>query len=146
MRFLKNGSFMLIVLTVLTTAGLGQPAYGAGDAEAGKKVWKKCQTCHSLEAGKKKVGPSLAGVFDRQAGTAEGFKFSPDMIAAGESGLIWNEETIAAFVLKDGKNGPKQYIGTFIDKDKARIKMNFRGLKDEAQVDDLVAYLKANAQ
>ena len=109
MRFLKNGSFMLIVLTVLTTAGLGQPAYGAGDAEAGKKVWKKCQTCHSLEAGKKKVGPSLAGVFDRQAGTAEGFKFSPDMIAAGESGLIWNEETIAALLhaLHDffGKHG-----------------------------------------
>ena len=39
----------------------------AGDAAAGKKVFKKCVVCHTLKKGKNKVGPSLFGV-DRPPG------------------------------------------------------------------------------
>ena len=42
-------------------------------AVEGEKIYRKCKACHDLEAGKHKIGPSLAGVVGRQAGTAEGF-------------------------------------------------------------------------
>jgi mono/diheme cytochrome c family protein len=33
----------------------------AGDAAAGRQVFKKCEACHSLEPSRNLVGPSLAG-------------------------------------------------------------------------------------
>lgn len=52
-------------------------AFGGASAQAseeGAKIFRtKCMVCHDLQAGKHKVGPSLAGVYGRQAGTAEGF-------------------------------------------------------------------------
>jgi cytochrome c len=100
-------------------------AQAEGDAAKGKKVFNKCKTCHSLEAGKNKIGPSLHGIFGRTAGSVEGFKYSDAM---AESGIVWDEETIELFVTK-----PKDMMpGT---------KMVFTGLKKEDQRKDLVAYL-----
>jgi len=98
----------------------------AGDVKKGKKGFKKCKACHTLVAGKNKVGPSLAGIFGRTSGTVEGFKYSAAM---KDAGIVWNEETLDAFLTK-----PKKYIkGT---------KMAFPGLKKEAKRKDLIAYLK----
>ena len=100
-------------------------AQADGDAAKGKKVFNKCKTCHSLEAGKNKIGPSLQGLFGRTAGSVEGFKYSDAMV---ESGIVWDEETIELFVTK-----PKDMMpGT---------KMVFTGLKKEDQSKDLIAYL-----
>jgi cytochrome c len=100
-------------------------AQAEGDAAKGKKVFNKCKTCHSLEAGKNKIGPSLHGLFGRTAGSVEGFKYSDAM---AESGIVWDEETIELFVTK-----PKDMMpGT---------KMVFTGLKKEDQRKDLIAYL-----
>lgn len=117
--------------SVLTVA----PA-AAGDAKAGEKVFKKCKACHRVD-GKHRVGPSLKGFFGRNAGTAEGFKYSADMKAAGEAGLVWNDETFLLYMEKT-----KTYIGSFIDKKKARTRMAFNGLKKATQREDLLAYLK----
>lgn len=102
-------------------------AQAAGDAEAGKKVFKKCAICHSLEEGKKKVGPSLHGMFGRPAGSLEGFRFSNAM---KKSGIVWDEETVAAY-LKD----PRGYI--------PKNKMAFPGLKKQKDLDNIIAFLKA---
>ena len=102
----------------------------AGDVKKGKKGFKKCKACHTLVAGKNKVGPSLAGIFGRTSGTVEGFKYSSAM---KDAGIVWNEETLDAFLTK-----PKKYIkGT---------KMAFPGLKKEAKRKDLIAYLKEAAK
>lgn len=135
----------LLGLVLAMTVAFSGAAWAQGDAEAGKKVFKKCKACHTLEeGGKKRVGPNLWGILGRQAGSAEGFKFSGDMIAAGEAGLVWSEETLASYLLKEG--GTKVFIGTFIDKKKAKTKMAFPGLKKEDDVANIVAYIKANTQ
>ena len=62
-------------------------ALADGDAGAGEKIYKKCKTCHTIEAGKHRVGPSLAGVFGRTAGTADGFE-QPARVPATTEGRV----------------------------------------------------------
>ena len=123
MKLLK----VLVPIAAIVTAG---PAFAEGDAAAGKKVYNKCKTCHALEAGKKKLGPSLNGIIGRTAGSVEGFKYSDAM---KDSGVVWTEENIAAYLEK-----PKEFI--------AGNKMAFAGLRKEQDRANLIAYLKEATQ
>lgn len=99
----------------------------AGDAKAGEKVFRKCKSCHYVDQEKNKTGPHLVNIIGRAAGSVDGFKYSNAM---KESGLTWDEATLAEFLKK-----PKTYIkGT---------KMAFSGLRKDKEIDDLIAYLKA---
>ncbi len=148
MIFKSNRLRDAVTASVLTigAVGIGFMGIGAGtasaaDPSAGQKVFKKCVACHSLKAGKKKVGPSLHGLYGRTAGTfvsAKGkkFKHSKDLVAAGAAGLVWDASNFAAYIAD-----PKPYIGGLIGKKKAKTKMAFPGLKKPADVENLVAYL-----
>lgn len=96
-----------------------------GDPAKGKKVFNKCRTCHVVDKEQNKVGPNLVGLFGRQAGSVEGFKYSDAMMA---SGIVWDDETITAY-LED----PKDYI--------PGNRMAFPGLRKEEEIEDLLAYL-----
>ena len=134
---MRLSAAMVMLLSLLTgTALLTASAQTVEANEMGKKVFKKCSVCHSLEVGKNK-----AGLYGRAAGSLAGYKFSKDMVAAGGAGLIWNAETLAAYIKKDGKAGPKTYIGALIGKKKAKIKMAFPGLKKDEDIANLIAYL-----
>jgi cytochrome c2 len=101
----------------------------AGDAAKGKKVFNKCKACHTVVAGKHRIGPSLAGVFGRTAGTAKKYKFSKAMKKAGKGGLVWDVKTMSEYLVK-----PRTYIkGT---------KMTFAGLKKKSQIDNLMTFLE----
>ena len=111
-------------LCILASSALSG-SHSAGDAAKGEKVFKKCKACHVVEEGKNKTGPSLYGVVGRAAGSIEGYKYSKAM--AG-SGLVWDAETLAAYL-----TNPKKYLkGT---------KMAFAGLKKEKDRADVIAYL-----
>lgn len=102
----------------------------AADLAAGKRLFNRCKACHSLVAGKKKIGPTLYGVFGRTAGALEGYNYSRAMKAAGEERqLVWNEETIDEYLAR-----PRDFI--------PRNKMAFPGLKSEEDRENLIAYLK----
>ena len=51
----------------------------AGDVEAGKAAFRKCALCHTTEAGKNKVGPSLFGVVGRKSASLENYNYSEAM-------------------------------------------------------------------
>ena len=116
----------LAAVCVVAAAGSVQ----AADLKKGKKVFNRCKACHSLEAGKKKVGPSLHGVFGRTSGTVEGYKYSKAMM---EAGIVWDETTIAEYL-----KAPKTYI--------KGNKMAFAGIKKDADMENLMAYLKENTK
>lgn len=129
---LKMSKFPDFLIASAAFLALSANAFAA-DPAAGEKVFKKCSACHAVgEGAKNKVGPVLNDIIGRKAGTFEGFKYSPAMIAAGEGGLVWNDETIAAY-MKDPKN--------FVPKNK----MAFAGLKKDEEIADLVAFLKTHS-
>jgi cytochrome c len=98
----------------------------AQDAEAGKKIFKKCSPCHNIGPGaKNKVGPELNGVFGRKAGSVEGFKYSKAMM---DSGITWDEAVFKEYITDPKKKVPGN-------------KMVFPGVKDEIERDDLAAYI-----
>ena len=101
-------------------------ASAAGDAAKGEKVFAKCKACHTTEAGKNRVGPSLAGLFGRTAGTVEGYKYSDPMKG---SGIVWSDETVSQYL-----EAPKTFI--------PGNKMAFPGLKKPEDRDNVIAYLK----
>ena len=117
----------LIACAVAMTAGV---AFAEGDAAKGKKVFNKCKACHTLEAGKKKIGPDLAGIIGRTAGSVEGFKYSDAMKS---SGVVWTEENIDAYLEK-----PKEFM--------PKNKMVFVGLKKAKDRANVIEFLKQEAQ
>lgn len=120
--------FQTVLVVALTGFGLGN-ANADGDAAAGEKVFKKCAACHVVDSDDKKVGPSLKDVIGRTAGIHADFKYSKPMIDAGVGGLVWNDETLAAYLAD-----PKGYI--------KGNKMSFAGLKKEEDVANVIAYIK----
>jgi len=102
-------------------------AQATADPGRGKAVFMaQCAQCHSAAKGAAPImGPTLFGVVGRPAGSVPGFAYSK---ANKTSGLTWTHET-----LEDYLPAPKTKIpGT---------KMNYNGLKNPGQVDDLVSYL-----
>lgn len=138
---MKNQLIAIIAAAVAATAASSNAS--AQDEGAGEKVFKKCMTCHRIGDGAKNaVGPVQNGIIGRQAGTVEGFAYSPLNKAAGEAGLVWNEETIFAY-LPD----PNAFLKNFLtekgkaDLAKGSTKMAFK-LPSEQERKDVIAYLK----
>lgn len=105
------------------------PAYAAGDPESGEDVFvETCSACHSVVAGKNKVGPTLHGIVGRKAGSVPDFaEYSTAMKA---SGIVWNEQTLDAYIRQ-----PEKII--------AGNHMPFAGLEDTKARSDLIAYLES---
>ena len=117
-----------IVAVALGVALVSAGAVLAADIKAGEKVFKKCKACHYADREKHKTGPHLVNLIGRTAGSLEDYKkYSKAMKA---SGIVWDEETLAEYL-----RAPKKYIkGT---------KMAFVGLKKDADIENVIAYLMA---
>jgi len=113
-----------IAVLVISMAGLASGARAA-DADKGKAVFDRCSACHSLDPGKNDEAPTLAGIFGRKAAT-EDFRYSNAM---KRSDVTWDEKSLDAF-LED----PQGFI--------PGNRMPFEGLKDKADRDNLLEYLK----
>ncbi|TDK51064.1 c-type cytochrome [Antarcticimicrobium luteum] len=123
---------------------LASPALAEGDVAKGEKTFGKCKACHSIvsDAGETivkggKTGPNLFGVVGRTAGTYEDFRYGDDIVAAGEAGLVWDEETFDEYV-KD----PRKFLQEHLGDKGAKSKMTFKLKKGG---DDVFAYLASLA-
>jgi cytochrome c len=122
---------MLRTLSVALLAALGtlamSQAASAQDAAAGERVFLKCKACHQIgEGAKNAVGPVLNRVVGRHSGSVEGYNYSE---ANKNSGITWDEATLKEYL----KNPKAKVPGT---------KMIFPGLPNEADIDNVIAYLK----
>ncbi len=98
----------------------------AADVAAGEKVFKKCFTCHTVNAGgPNRVGPNLFDIVGREIGRHEGYRYSSAMAGLGGT---WTVAALDAYLTK-----PKDFVpGT---------KMKFSGLKKEQDRINVIAYL-----
>ena len=116
-----------VVVSSLSLMVLAQNPASAQDAALGEKVFAKCKVCHQIgETAKNSIGPVLNGVIGRTAGTIPNYAYSE---ANKTSGLTWDEATIKEYL----KNPKAKVPGT---------KMAFPGLPEQADIDNVVAYLK----
>lgn len=120
MRISAFSAFTLAVGWLVLASG---PA--AAD-EAGERAFKKhCATCHTVDAGKNRVGPSLHGVVGRKAGQVAGFKYSD---ANANSGVTLDQA----------------YLEKYLTDPKAAMpgnKMLFNGVKNDQERRAIIAYL-----
>jgi len=111
--------------TVLALMALATgTAEAAGDADHGKALFARCVTCHAATA-QNKVGPGLAGVVGRQAGTAPGFRYSKALVAYAK---VWDDQNLDSYLAAPSKLVP----GT-------SMTINVPSAADRA---DIIAYLK----
>lgn len=101
-----------------------------GDAAAGEKVFTQCKTCHVVEPGVNRIGPSLAGIVGRKAGEVAGYSYSA---ANKGSGITWTAEKLYQYLEKPARVVP----GT---------KMAFAGLAKGQDRADVIAYLSTAAK
>jgi len=109
-----------LIVAASTGAALAQ------DAAAGEQSFNKCRPCHDVGPDAKiKLGPPLNGVIGRKAGTFEGFNYSDGM---KNLGITWDK----ADFLKWVENPQAMVPGT---------RMAFAGIKDDAERQNLFAYI-----
>lgn len=68
----------------------------AAQADEGQLHYNNhCRTCHSLNEGDHRLGPSLFEMIGRKAGSLDGYRYSS---AFTNSDLIWDNDTMDAFL------------------------------------------------
>ena len=101
-----------------------------GTLDHGKKIFKKCAACHSInQGGKNKIGPALYSVVGRAVGSISDYKYSKALISYGKE---WTFEELNGFLLK-----PSSWI--------KGNKMGFAGLKKEEDRASVILYLNENS-
>jgi cytochrome c len=97
------------------------------NADAGADIFKKCLTCHTPNKGDRNlVGPNLWGVVGRKVASVSGFAYSDAMKSHGGE---WSWEQLAKYLHKPAEALPGN-------------KMVFQGVDDNADLADLLAYLR----
>jgi cytochrome c2 len=110
--------------TLLMTAAFTIP-----NAEAGPEG--ACKACHNF-SGEHKMGPGLAGIFGREAGSSDFAKYSTSM---KKGGWVWSEENLRTFL-----SNTKEGIKTLSGDDSATSSMKYK-VKAE-KMDAVIEFLK----
>lgn len=104
----------------IAAAPLGLATTAHAQAAQGAALFKTtCALCHETVAGKIKIGPPLAGINGRKAGTIPGFNYSAAM---KNSGIVWNAAKLAAYIDDPRKTVPGNRMPFFGTKDPAKAK------------------------
>ncbi len=124
---LRCSSISAIVIA-LSSFSAGDNAAAAGDAKRGAQVFQSCMACHSVKPGEHMTGPSLASIWNRKAGTVDGFLRYSD--ALKRASAAWTESALDRWLAN-----PEQFV--------AGNNMTFPGLRESKDRQDVIAYLRA---
>lgn len=118
-----------LTLVLIALAGAAHADAG-GDPARGEGLFRQCSACHQIGPdAQHTVGPHLNNIFDRPPGAAEDFRYSAGLTRAAAGGLKWTFETLDAYI-----ENPRALVSD--------TRMGFRGMKDQQERDDLLAYLR----
>ena len=120
-------SFTTVGLLALFTPGAWQSAHA--QAADGERLFRqRCASCHSIDTRGRGTGPSLAGVFGREAGSLTGSRYSQAM---QEARLVWDEETLDSFLGDPRRTVPGTTMAVRVT--------------DQAQRAAIIAFLRENS-
>jgi cytochrome c len=126
-----NWRFPIALTPIAVIASLSPALAADGNAARGQRAFGACATCHSLQPDQNMTGPSLAGLWNRKAGSVASFsRYSPALKSAN---IVWNDQT-----LDDWITDPQHLV--------PGNQMTFPGVKDARQRADLLAFLKEATQ
>ena len=102
-----------------------------GDPARGQRLFGACAACHSLQSDQNMTGPSLAGLWQRKAGSVETFaRYSAALKSAN---IVWDDKTLDQWI-----TDPQHVV--------PGNQMTFPGITDASQRADLLAFLKEATQ
>lgn len=136
-------SFLYTILSVLfSTAAISQ------DIAVGENEFRKCKACHMIQDDSGniivkggKTGPNLWNVIGRPAASLEDFRYSDALLALKNSGEVWTQENLAAFI-----TDPNAYIRKKAGNSDGRTKMTFKLNKNQSDLASYLASVSSGAQ
>ena len=117
----------LVIVGLVAISSSGAAIAQQGDASHGRQAFRACAACHSLEPNRNMTGPSLAGLWGRQAGGLKSFERYSDALKS--SGIIWDDRSLDGWLTDPDGMVPEN-------------EMPFNGIKDARIRADLIAFLK----
>ena len=129
MRPMVFGLIRLGVIGVIGLLALAPKAWAAGDAALGQKLFSKCVVCHAVQPGVNRVGPSLAGVMGKAAGSATGYLYS-SAFKAWSPGKKWDAKLMDQWL-----TNPRSVV--------SGTKMVFVGMTKKEEREAVIAYLSS---
>jgi cytochrome c len=120
----KKTSAVIGAAAAIALMAIATTPAAAADAAHGKAVFQTCAACHTDKP--EAIGPSLRGVYGRKSAALPDFRYSNAMTRAN---LTWDDANLKAYI-KDPQ---------------AKVKGNrmpFGGLSSDADIDDVIAFLK----
>jgi len=116
----------LVIASSILAFAFAATSASAADVAAGEKVFQKCQQCHRIGVGATNFyGPVLNGLIGRKAGSVPGYKYSE---ALEKSDIVWNDDTLSKYLRQ-----PKHEV--------PGVAMTFPGLQNQADIDNVIAYI-----
>jgi cytochrome c len=104
----------------------------AANPSHGEEIFKTtCAACHVAERNASRAdlatrtGPNLWGLIGRKAGIYKGYAYS---YAMRTSGITWTDQQLSRYIAAPQKTVPN-------------VRMNFPGLKNPNDIQDVIAYL-----
>jgi cytochrome c len=118
----------------LAVLAVGPAAGAEAQTLDGERLFQRCYACHSLDSSERNLsGPTLRGIFGRHAGAVDGFEYSPAMLAAGQRGLVWTEQTLDRFLEDPEELVPGMRMGGVRLRDPSERRALLQWLKNAAR-------------
>jgi len=116
--------------TAQATGQATAPADQSAEFKRGRLLYIQCRACHDLQPSPvAKVGPNLAGIMGRSAGTDAEFAYSPALKSAT---LVWDKATLDRWLEKPSALAPGNT-------------MAFAGIANPADRAALIRYIESES-